>query len=136
MKSREDRKAKQALRQLEFVRACASYGIPQPACEYKFLSSRRFCFDYAWPDLQIAIEQEGGIWIMGRHSRGSGFLKDAEKYNLAALAGWMVLRYTPQQIKAGLWVADFETAEAYRRGGERHGIHSLGQGSRDESPAG
>lgn len=66
--------------------------------EYKFLDDRKFRFDFAIPDLLIAIEIEGGIWTGGRHTRGAGYRKDMEKYNLATVEGWRILRFTPQDI--------------------------------------
>ena len=66
--------------------------------EYKFLPYRKFRFDYAILEFQIAIEIEGGVYIQGRHTRGSGFIKDMEKYNLATMNNWSLLRYTPTQI--------------------------------------
>lgn len=35
---------------------------------------------------------------MGRHQRGSGFAKDAEKYNVASYLGWKVFRITPSML--------------------------------------
>ncbi len=72
--------------------------IPLPECELKFNPSRKWRFDYAYPDLKIAIEQEGGAYSGGRHTRGTGFIKDMEKYNSAAIMGWRILRYTPDQM--------------------------------------
>lgn len=60
----------------------------------------------AWPVFKIAVEIEGGVWVQGRHVRGAGFLRDAEKYNAAVLMGWRLLRYTPAQIKKGYWLHD------------------------------
>lgn len=56
--------------------------------------------DYAWPDYMIALEVDGGVWIRGRHSRGSGMIGDMEKYNHAACDGWRVLRVTPSTLLA------------------------------------
>lgn len=50
---------------------------------------------------RIAVEVEGGVWSSGRHTRPAGFLGDMEKYNELALAGWMLLRVTPQDVKSG-----------------------------------
>jgi len=72
--------------------------LPEPKPEYIFCPGRRFRFDYAYPDEKIAIELEGGVWIQGRHNRGQGFINDCEKYNLACVMGWKVLRYTAGQI--------------------------------------
>lgn len=66
--------------------------------EYRFHPVRKWRFDYAIPDLKIAIEIEGAVFQQGRHTRGVGYIKDMEKYNTAVKMGWKVLRYTPQQI--------------------------------------
>lgn len=65
--------------------------------EYRFHPSRLWRFDYAIPDLRIAIEIDGGVWINGRHNRASGYLGDMEKFNAAASLGWVVLKFTPQE---------------------------------------
>lgn len=65
--------------------------------EYRFHPTRQWRFDYAIPDLRIAIEIDGGIWINGRHNRASGYLGDMEKFNAAATLGWVVLKFTPQE---------------------------------------
>ena len=75
-------------------------GIPKPVAEYKFSQNRRFRFDYCWLDNMLAVELEGGTWVNGRHSRGKGFASDCEKYNLAVLGGWRVLRFTSDMLKS------------------------------------
>lgn len=55
-------------------------------------------FDFAWPDLKVAVELEGGTWVRGRHTRPMGFEGDAWKYNVAQLMGWVVLRYTGDML--------------------------------------
>lgn len=72
--------------------------LPAPHQEYRFDSTRRWKFDWAWPEYLVALETEGGVWTRGRHTRGTGFVRDMEKYNAAALAGWRVLRVQPQQL--------------------------------------
>lgn len=66
--------------------------------EYKFHETRKWRFDYAIIDKKIAIEVEGGIWVNGRHIRGSGFEKDMEKYNEGTALGWRIIRVTPQEL--------------------------------------
>jgi hypothetical protein len=80
-----------------FPALCRSYGLPEPAAEYRF-SERRWKFDWAWPDRKLALEVEGGLWIMGRHNRPVGMQKDFEKYNAAACLGWRVLKCTPRTL--------------------------------------
>lgn len=76
-------------------------GLPEPQREYRFWPGRRFAYDFAWPDRMLAVEVEGAIWAGGRHTSGAGFLRDADKYNEAALRGWKVLRVTSNHIQSG-----------------------------------
>jgi len=67
--------------------------------EYRFAPPRRFRFDFALPKQKIAIEVEGGSFMkFGRHGWGKGFQSDCEKYNLAVILGWKVLRYVPDNL--------------------------------------
>lgn len=75
-----------------------TYGVKLEK-EYKFIPGRRFRADYAIVPWWLLIEIEGAVWVSGRHTRGSGFVKDIEKYNLAMVYGWQVLRLTPQQFR-------------------------------------
>jgi len=75
--------------------------LQKPEREFLFHPVRKWRFDFAWPDKKIAVEVEGGIWTGGRHTRGKGFLDDCEKYNQAALLGWMVLRFPVEIIESG-----------------------------------
>ena len=72
--------------------------------EFKFLHNRKFRFDYLFllSDSKIkgvAVEFEGGVWSAGRHIRPIGFIKDCEKYNLALVNGYVVLRFTSECLK-------------------------------------
>jgi very-short-patch-repair endonuclease len=68
--------------------------------EYRFHPVRRWRFDFAIPELRIAIEVEGGVFSGGRHTRGIGYSNDLIKYNAATEMGWRVLRYATNQIDA------------------------------------
>jgi len=68
--------------------------------EYQAIPGRRFRFDFAIPDLKIAVEYEGGTFIHGGHSRGKGYSKDCQKYSLAAIYGWCVIRVTSDMLRA------------------------------------
>lgn len=67
--------------------------------EYKFHPTRRWRFDY-FHKSGVAIELEGGVYTGGRHTRGTGFLKDMEKYNEAASRGILVFRVPAHNITA------------------------------------
>ena len=66
--------------------------------EYKFCKDRKWRADFCFPERRLLVEVEGGIWKEGRHTRGSGFMKDCEKYNQATLEGWALLRVTYEHI--------------------------------------
>jgi very-short-patch-repair endonuclease len=84
-------------------------GLPVPAREYRFHPRHRWRFDFAWPRYKIAVEVDGEIYCRGRHVRGAGFERDAEKRNAAVMAGWRVLHFTPRQVKSGTAVQSIET---------------------------
>lgn len=82
----------------------------QPETEHRFHPARRWRFDFAFPALRLGVEVEGGLYSRGRHVRPAGYEADIEKYNAAALAGWMVLRFSPAQVKSGRAASMIEEA--------------------------
>jgi very-short-patch-repair endonuclease len=71
----------------------------KPDREYYFHPTRRWRFDLAWPQGKVAVEFEGLTGGKGgRHQRMAGYQGDVEKYREAAKLGWLVLRYTGQEI--------------------------------------
>ena len=82
------------------VRGLLSIHNIQYRQEVRFHLTRKWRFDFALLPLskKIAIEVEGGVWSGGRHTRGSGYIGDMEKYNEAAILGWTVLRYPASNI--------------------------------------
>jgi hypothetical protein len=81
-----------------FIPICKSLGIEEPTLEYMPITGRKWRIDYSWPFIQLAVEIEGAVWVQGRHTRGSGFMKDLEKYNRMAEERWTLLRYEPNHI--------------------------------------
>lgn len=77
----------------KFLEEWEKTGLPLPTAEYRFHPVRRFRADFAWPELRLLVECEGGTWNGGRHVSGSGFADDCEKYNAAVELGYFVLRY-------------------------------------------
>lgn len=102
-------------------------GLPTPVREFRFHPVRKWRFDFAYPDMKLAIEVEGGTYgrlvycqacgalvvhktktgkripvrIGGGHNTAQGYEEDTEKYNAAKLLGWHVLRFTPKAIRTG-----------------------------------
>lgn len=76
-------------------------GLPPYVTEHRFHPTRRWRFDYCWPELKLAVEVHGGTYTNGRHTRGGGFTVDREKMNEAAIYGWTVLEVTSAQVRSG-----------------------------------
>lgn len=77
-------------------RSTAPKNVPAPVEEHSFCPERKWRFDFAWPEQQVAVEIDGGQWLRwgGRHNRDS----DREKMNAAAALGWRVLRYSGEML--------------------------------------
>ena len=71
---------------------------PAPVTQHRFAPPRRFRFDFAWLEAKVAVEIDGGVWVAGRHTRGSGVQADYVKLNLATAGGWRVLRFTSNML--------------------------------------
>lgn len=85
--------------------------------EYKFHPVRQWRFDRYQPEARVGIEIEGGTHSGGRHVRGTGYMKDCEKYNAAHFMGIPVIRLTTELITFDYLaeVAAFVEARAHER---------------------
>lgn len=90
--------------------AVNSHGFGEAEWEYRFHESRKWRFDLAWPRFLVAFEREGGTWQGSRHNSGKGFRDDCEKYNAAAVRGWLVIRATVDMIESGAALVDLLAA--------------------------
>ncbi len=108
-----------------FIARCEVELLPVPVPEYHFHPTRKWRADYAFPDLDLLIELEGGVWASdaedggpGRHTRGVGFCKDLEKYKEAIVQGWQVLRVTPDQVwktgQAFAWIKEIAVSLGWK----------------------
>ena len=77
------------------------YKVAHAIREYRFSDRRKWRFDFAWPELLLAVEVEGITHDAGRHQRKDGFEKDLEKYEAAMLDGWTVYRCSTAMVKSG-----------------------------------
>lgn len=75
--------------------------LPLPVKEYKFLKNRKFRFDFAWPEVKLAVEIDGNVYQTSRHTSGTGYTRDCEKFALAAIEGYRVVRATTGQVSSG-----------------------------------
>lgn len=68
--------------------------LPSPQKEYRPGIVRKFRFDFAWPDIKIAVELNGATWTKGRHSSGEGIQRDYVKMNYCQILGWLVIQFS------------------------------------------
>ena len=87
-------------------------GLPEPEREYAGIPGRRYRFDRAWVDRRLALEYQGLAWAGGksRHQTCVGVTQDAEKFNMALLAGWRVLLVTAPHVASGQAIRWIEEA--------------------------
>ncbi|MHC4307344.1 MAG: hypothetical protein ACYSR7_01815 [Planctomycetota bacterium] len=100
MKKRIGRDKGEYIKKKELPLVFRILDIPLPVYEYRFHSSRKWRFDFAWPDSKIALEWEGIISRKSGHTTVVGYTSNCEKYNAALLDGWSVYRITALHRKA------------------------------------
>lgn len=64
----------------------------------KLLDVKDWRFDFAWPDVKVAVEVDGNAWHV---KGGGGHMKDDDlrKLNYAKIMGWIVFRFSPNMLK-------------------------------------
>ncbi len=80
---------------------CRAAGLPMPFPEYQFAKPRRWRADFCWTaPYMVILEINGGVFgtVGSRHNRGAGYRADLEKLNAAAILGYRVLQYLPEQV--------------------------------------
>lgn len=75
--------------------------LPVPEREFRAIPTRKFRWDFAWPEHKLLVEVNGGTWGKGGHSTGAGIARDYEKNNLANLAGYRCLIFTGAMVESG-----------------------------------
>ena len=99
--------------------------VTPPIREFAFAKGigRDWRLDFAWPDVLVALEIQGGGWLepdedgnrRGAHGGGTALERDCEKYSRAAALGWRVLQVTPSHVKSGQTLGWVEEALEMRR---------------------
>ncbi len=91
-----------SIHEAEFERQLNGAGITDYVTEHRFDETRKWRFDFAWPEFKVAVEVEGIVYNgRGRHQTAKGYEGDCYKYNAALLRGWRVLRFVPAMISKG-----------------------------------
>jgi restriction endonuclease-like protein len=77
-------------------RLCRRHGLPLPQFQYVIRNGKRFIarVDFAYPELKVAIEVDGYL----DHSSPDAFQRDRARQNDLVELGWIVLRFTWDDI--------------------------------------
>ena len=79
--------------------------VPPPVREFQFHPTRKWRFDFAWPQIRLAVEIEGLTADGGRHQRIGGFSADLAKYHAAWMLNWRVYRCSASMVSSGEAIA-------------------------------
>ena len=96
----------------EYLFQIRAAGIPLPRLQYQLVKDRKYRWDFAWPEMLLCVEINGGTWVKSGHTTGKGLDRDAEKLNLAVLRGYHQFVFTKEMIRDGRALA--WTQEAFR----------------------
>lgn len=111
--------------------------LPEPVREHRFHPRRRWRFDFAWPELMLAVEVDGGQYLGGRghHYSPEGIAKDREKTIAADRLGWTVLHFPGSQVRSGQAIAAIKDwMAAHPQGIVRRAREQRNEGHPDGTP--
>ncbi len=86
----------QFLAMLESLGGSLSKGVRTNYIPY---DDAKFEIDFAWPEILVAVEIDGGTFTRGKHTRGTGYDIDCQKRNRLTSDGWRVLVFTTTDLK-------------------------------------
>ena len=79
--------------QLELVREFSDVPMWEEDYQERYAKSKRskrYRADFAHLQAKVIVEIQGGVFNRGRHVQGSGYARDARKFNLAQFSNWQV----------------------------------------------
>lgn len=95
-----------------FLKAWQNYGTGQGIAQQYVVKSKRhqtperklaktYKIDFAFQELKLAIEIQGGTYRNGRHNRGKGYAEDRKRIRDLQYMDWVVLEYTTDDLQPG-----------------------------------
>lgn len=92
----DDPKETEVQNERRMLRICRRFGVPDPETQYEIRTAgRTFRADFCWPRLRLVVEADSWRWHGGKRKTES----DRERDQLLTIAGWIVVRFTRNQIK-------------------------------------
>lgn len=92
----DDPKQTRVENERRMLRICRRFRIPEPQTEYEIRADgRTFYADFCWPELRLIVEADSWRWHGGKLK----VERDRDRDQLLAIAGWVVVHFTRNQIK-------------------------------------
>lgn len=85
--------------ELDLARLLRSAKITGWKRQYKYVPGRKFQADFAFPVQKLIVEVDGGIYTRRAHGSVGGIIADMRRTNIAAINGWRVMRFRPDEIR-------------------------------------
>jgi hypothetical protein len=116
-------KAEHPDREGQFLKLWVAFAPSKPLPQRQFLfhETRKWRFDFAWPQYKVAVEIDGGVYQRKAtgHRSISGVVNQMAKLNAAQIVGWKVLRFhaddldktpedTVKMVESAFWVQPIE----------------------------
>ena len=90
--------------EVAFLAQIKAAGLPLPCAQYHHIPNREFRLDFAYPEIRLGIECQGGVHrLKDKHAR------DIEKRALGLLHGWIVLEVDSVSVDSGMAVSWLKT---------------------------
>lgn len=97
---RSNKKSNKGTKEKYFIEFALIAAKVEYVKEFQFAPPRKFRADFAVIESKFLCEYEGVFSTeKSRHTTVFGYTKDCEKYNLATINGWRILRYTSANYK-------------------------------------
>ena len=85
--------------ELHLARLLRSAKITGWKRQHKYVPGRKFQADFAFPEQKLIVEVDGGIYNRRAHGSIGGIIADMKRTNLAAISGWRVMRFRPDELQ-------------------------------------
>lgn len=70
--------------------------------QYQYAPPRKLRADFAFlRPIGLLVEVQGGVYTRKAHGSITGILADIDRTNAATMAGWRMLRFTPDMVQDG-----------------------------------
>lgn len=98
-------------------------GLPAPDDEYHFTRLRQWRFDFAWEDMMIVVDYQGGIFMKKKssHTAPGKYINDCEKISEASVKGYIVIVTNANLVASGVTLDQIKRAFEKRRKDMKNG---------------